>query len=645
MSEPTAGVEQVAATEQNDKRKRGKGSRGPNQKRKSWFIVLNNPRNFIYTWYKTNRIDPPEYILGMEQPTMAMTLARILCPEDSEDDIGVAVNVEEGEKTGTEHCHIVYYNPNGVRFNAVRRMFYNKAHIEEQQGTKTEALDYLNKRGKWEDDPKQHTLKVPPIMLGLPLGDNRKSKAGDDIERINDMVHDLFEKGYSPDDIGRAIAAEGVKEAGKSEQATKMANALLFTQANEEGRLGADGEKMFVVWHFGSGGVGKTHSLRDLTRDRTRKVHLIDPSIKDHPWDRYNYQPMVVWDDLRDTHLAYDTMLAYMNREGKGQVEGDARYFSRPFAFCRFDITSINSPEKLWVAARQKREDQGQAEPLYQLTRRINLIVYHFEDLRWPEEDANHWCAVAIRGGRHFKHGDQLVRLSNAYLEDPKNGPKRQESILGTSKPSSSEKALFAGPSDVVERKIRVMMWKAFEKDPHRDAKLAFLGLTEEEIGPRPSSPQGAVPGQLQMGGTESGYPVPAPQAALTMAHEANHAGAGVNVPAGSVEPSPATQLTMDAASTAGSPFVLANEDTVDRRVLAPSSTSIGHLLDQIVQQSASPIPVSSEPPLNPGLMFDSEDDEVPIEVYEDLARYADANPFDVAEFAGYPISDLLSQG
>ena len=244
--------------------------KGVNQKRKAWFIVLNNPRNYLVQWYKSQGQRPPEAIRTMEQTTMALYVARSLCPEDMESDVGVAVNVEVGGETGTEHCHIVYYKPDGIRFNSVRRLFFEKmAHIEEQQGTKTEALDYLNKRGKWANDPKGDTLRVPPIQLGLPLGDNRKSRAGDENERLSDIVHQLVDSGLSPDDVGRTVAAMGVKEASKSESATRMASGLYYEKALGEGRLGADGEKMFVVWHFGAGGVGKTYSLRDSTRDRT----------------------------------------------------------------------------------------------------------------------------------------------------------------------------------------------------------------------------------------------------------------------------------------------------------------------------------------------------------------------------------------
>jgi len=464
----------------------GYRNKGKNDKRRAWFVVLNNPRNYLYHWYMAHRIKPEVNIKTMPQADLAIALAKTLCPEGSEEDVGVSVNIEEGNKTGTEHSHIVYYKPATIRFNQVRELFYGMAHIEAQQGTKTEAEDYLNKRGKWENDPKGHTLKVPPFHLGLVLGDNRKGSSGEMADRLNDIVDELIEKGMRPSQIATRVSAMGIDEARYADRAERVATAKMVLKAEEEGRLGAEGEQMFVVWHIGKSGTGKTHSIRDLTRDRG-KCHLIDPRIKDHPWDSYELQPFVLWDEFRDTHMAYDAALAMLNREGKGSVEADARFFVRTMAYCRMDLTSIVGPEKQWAKARAAREADGQDEPLYQLTRRINLVVYHFTDDRYPEDDSRHWCSVAMPGGRVYKNADQLVRRAAEYLKNPYTGPQpaiafEVDTALGATVKEKDRPKLL-GPADEVERKIRVMMWEKFEKDPYRDLKLAFLGLTDEEKG------------------------------------------------------------------------------------------------------------------------------------------------------------------
>lgn len=470
----------------------GYQNRTKNDARRAWFIVLNNPRNYLKQWETAYRKKGGADVRTMPQADLAIAIARTLCPDGSEEDVGVAVNVEEGLKSGTEHCHIVYFTPKGIRFKAVCNLFFGLAHVEAQQGTKVEALDYLNKRGKWENDPKGHTLVVPPFHLGLPLGDNRKGNGGEVSDRLNDIVNELIDHGMRPSQIATRISAMGIEEARYADRAERVATAKMALKAEEEGRLGAEGEKMFVVWHIGKSGTGKTHSIRDLTRNRT-KCHLIDPRIKDHPWDSYELQPFVLWDEFRDTHMAYDAALAMLNREGKGSVEADARFFVRTMAYCRMDLTSIVGPEKQWAKARAAREADGQEEPLYQLTRRINLIVYHFTDDRFPEEDSRHWCSVAMPGGKAYKHADQLVRRATAYLNDPYTGPQPEiafavDSAMGA-KVVEKDKAALLGPADEVERKIRKMMWDRFADDPYREAKLAFLDLTDEEKG-LPAAPK-----------------------------------------------------------------------------------------------------------------------------------------------------------
>lgn len=475
-------AQQIASGHEAEPEWEGRGN-GRSAPRRAWFIVLNNPRNYLYHWYMTQRQTPTVNIKTMPQADLAIAIAKTICPEGSEEDIGVSVNVEEGNQTGTEHCHIVMYIPKGMRFKAVKALFFGMAHIEQQQGTKKEAEDYLNKRGKWENDPKGHTLKVPPFHLGLSLGDNR-SGSSDTVDRLNDLTHEMANAGVSPSAAKSAVSAMGLEEARYADRVAMMMTALAEQRAISEGRVGAAGERMFVVWHFGKSGTGKTFSLRDLMREEMT-CYLIDPSTKDHPWDNYVAQPMVCWDEFRDTAMAYDAALSMLNREGRGTQRMDARYFAHTIAYCRFDLTSINPPERQWVKMRAAREADGQDEPLYQLVRRIDLICYHFVDRRFPKGDPRHYCAVAMPGGHAYKHSDQLERRAKAYLEDPYTGPQTEIALSVDKAAGASFKEkdapLLLGPADEVERNIRRLMWDKYADDPYRDSKLSFLGLTDEE--------------------------------------------------------------------------------------------------------------------------------------------------------------------
>lgn len=592
---------------------------------KAWFIVLNNPRTFLVKWYRRHGQEPPEYILGMDQARLPILLAQILVPDDELDKVGVGINVEEGLKENTEHCHIVYYKPTGIRFTALQEMLCSHAFLQIQRGTKAQAKDYLEKKGKWAD-PKGDTLKVPPFYRGLALGDNRKRRGSDEIDELDSLIPEWVESGLSPAEVRTNVAAMGMAFAKYSQNAELVAQALIEKNARDSGRLGEQGEMMYVVWHFGEGGVGKTHSLRDLTRNRSL-CYLIDPSMRKNPWDKYSFQPMVLWDDFRDTQIAYDAMLALLNREGKGTVTVDARYYPKTLAHCRMDITSINGPEKQWPIARQKREEAGQKEPLYQLTRRIDLVVYHFIDPRWPQTDSRHWCAAALPGGRRYKHGEQLERIAEEYLSNPYNGPK-QQATLGFAVDSAygatvkeKTKPKFIGTSDEVERQIRLEMWKKFEGDDARDVKLSFLGLAPEDTGEQPRetylvadnstvmSPNQVIPGMTMTVPAShriadiDDVSVPSPDRDLqAAANLANHSAITATP-----SPAPVPEPSYAYASAANSQSAgLAAWDT--------TPTSSSDLFWGMVDGMRKDAP---EPP---------ETDSVPLDIYDDYAStYGDA--------------------
>ena len=158
---------------QPERRREGESETSPedrlNPKQSLWSVVLNNPRHYLYRLYVANHSQTQDDIFHMSQADLALNVARSLCPENMGSEIGVAVSVEEGSKYGAEHCHIAYYSPDGARFRDVQNLFFQMAHIEPRQKTLEEVEDYLNKRGEWGNNPEGHTLKVPPVHLGLPF--------------------------------------------------------------------------------------------------------------------------------------------------------------------------------------------------------------------------------------------------------------------------------------------------------------------------------------------------------------------------------------------------------------------------------------------------------------------------------------------
>lgn len=64
---------------------------------------------------------------------------------------------EIGQKEQTPHTHIFFASDtSAIRFSAVKSLFLT-AHIEPVQGTSEENRAYIQKSGKWQNDPKADT--------------------------------------------------------------------------------------------------------------------------------------------------------------------------------------------------------------------------------------------------------------------------------------------------------------------------------------------------------------------------------------------------------------------------------------------------------------------------------------------------------
>ena len=98
---------------------------------KSWFCVFNNPVEHGFSG------EPQEIIEQIRDTWMKdnpqRTCAVIYC-----------ISAE-----GLHHCHAVFEDTKTLRFSAIKKLFPSM-HIEPTKGTKEQAEDYINKRGKWE---------------------------------------------------------------------------------------------------------------------------------------------------------------------------------------------------------------------------------------------------------------------------------------------------------------------------------------------------------------------------------------------------------------------------------------------------------------------------------------------------------------
>ena len=99
---------------------------------RSWFCVFNNPE-------KHGFIGSPEEIAEQMKDRWIADNPQRTCA------VAFCVSAD-----GLPHCHAVFEDTKTMRFTAVKKLFPGM-HIEPTKGTKDQAEDYINKRGKWQE--------------------------------------------------------------------------------------------------------------------------------------------------------------------------------------------------------------------------------------------------------------------------------------------------------------------------------------------------------------------------------------------------------------------------------------------------------------------------------------------------------------
>ena len=96
---------------------------------RSWFCVFNNPENHGFSG------SPEEIAEQMKDRWIAGNPQRTCA-------VAYCISAD-----GLHHCHAVFEDTKTMRFTVVQKLFPGM-HIEPTKGSKEQAEDYINKRGK-----------------------------------------------------------------------------------------------------------------------------------------------------------------------------------------------------------------------------------------------------------------------------------------------------------------------------------------------------------------------------------------------------------------------------------------------------------------------------------------------------------------
>ena len=278
----------------------------------------------------------------------------------------------------------------------------------------------MNKEGKHAD--KGAFVVVAPKWRG----DFRKR------ESTYDEIAQMLADGMTPEDICRQDVRYAVHR-----------QAIEHTYYLRKIDQIPDERDVYVEYHFGATDAGKTWFCRNLASqylgrpkesfgDFSKVAYSISAASYKNAFDNYNYQPLLVITEFRDSYIRWDNFLTLLDRYTEYV---SARYANKITAWEHVAINGIQPLENLYKqmtsdddeylnrdGTKPTAEDmQRRYENRSQLWRRINKVVYHFVDDAFPDDDERHYCEVAVEGGKHgvadvYRGVKQMQDLADEFL-------------------------------------------------------------------------------------------------------------------------------------------------------------------------------------------------------------------------------------
>ncbi|MGL4547181.1 viral replication protein [Eubacterium aggregans] len=192
----------------------------------------------------------------------------------------------------TPHTHIFMYSSSPVRFSTIKKWF-PPVHIEIGRGTCEDNRNYIYKLGKWGKDAKHETniFDTHEEFGQLPL--ERQGQRNDIID-----LYDMIKSGLSNFDIMEENP-QYMLQLDKIEKARQIV---------KEEKYKNEWRDLTVTYIYGRSGTGKTRSV--MEKYGYSNVYRV--TDYDHPWDGYQSQDVVVFEEFRSS-LKISDMLNYLD--------------------------------------------------------------------------------------------------------------------------------------------------------------------------------------------------------------------------------------------------------------------------------------------------------------------------------------------
>lgn len=300
---------------------------------KSWFIVFNNPEKHGYEGEPVEIIERLIKEWVGDSPTRTCAMTYCLSAE------------------GLPHVHMVVEDVKAMRFTAVKKAFPS-AHLEPTRGNKDQAVDYIEKRGKYEEKGEKVVYKEYHGEIKGAQGKRR------DLEIISELV----ERGMTPKQVMNLSFSYRRYE--------NMIKSAFFDKRNAETPFIRD---VKVYWHVGESGTGKTYYANEIVQQKGEDAIYFVTDYSSGSFDMYNGEEILFLDEFRG-QFRYSMLLSLID---KYKVQVPARYHN---VFALWNEVHISSVLPLELVYERLVDSDKHVDTLKQLLRRITYVIYHYKE-------------------------------------------------------------------------------------------------------------------------------------------------------------------------------------------------------------------------------------------------------------------------
>ena len=303
---------------------------------KSWFCVFNNPEEHGYIGTSDEIIERLKNEWIEDNPTR--TGAWIYC-----------VSAD-----GLKHVHMVLEDSRAMRFSAIKKSYALGMHFEPTKGTKEQAEDYINKRGKFEE-------KGEKILASVTYGEIKGAQGR---RRDLEVIDELISQGYTPNQIFDMDI--------RFRRDDKIVKQAYSRKRYKETPMVRD---VKVVWHVGLSGSGKSYTMQKILLEHGEDYLYLVSDYENGWLDNYECQPVLFLDEYRG-QWKYSFLLTVLDVYKRSY---HARYANVIGLWNEVHITSVKTPDMVYENMITDEAERG-VETFEQLRRRITHIVYHWKD-------------------------------------------------------------------------------------------------------------------------------------------------------------------------------------------------------------------------------------------------------------------------